>query len=371
AVSGVTLWLKNPQQKGMLAHGPSGTGKTALAHAIANERGWELIEMNAGDFRKEASVREKLINAATQGSLFGVGKLILVDEVDGLAGRSDSGAVRAIQDLIRVSRYPVYLTCNDNWAKNIRDLKQQVKEVQFKRPRTDVLTKFLKGIVEKEGLTVKQEAILQIAQQRDFRSALLDLEALSTTPNAGLTDLESLGHRNREKNIFEALRDIFKAKDAEQARRSLDGVNISDFRDLLHWIDENLMREYEGLDLARGFDQLSKADVFMGRIRRRQDWSLLKYVIDLATIGVAQSKTKKNYGFISYRPSKYIQTRVYNRSQLMVMNGLLKKIAKHTHTSTERAHEYLPVIRAAIDHGEGKLPFEISDAENRYLQSLK
>ena len=371
AVKAVLEWLDDPKGKGLLAYGPPGTGKTALAHAIADEKGWELVEMNASDFRKEEDVRSKMINAATQGSLFGMGKLIVVDEVDGLAGRSDSGAVGAVQDLIRTSKYPVYLTCNNNWAGNIRELKQQVKEVQFKRPRTDVLAGFLERVAEREGFDVKRDALLQIAQQKDFRSALLDLEALSATPGAGLKELETLGHRDREKSIVEALREIFKAGNAEQARRSLDGVNISNFQELLYWLDENMMREYEGEDLARGFDRLSMADVFMGRIQRRQDWPLLKHTIDLATIGVALSKTKRNYGFVGYRPSKYLQTRAYNRSQLAVLNGLLKKIAHNTHTSTKRAHEYLQVIKAAVALGKGKLPFEISSAEINYLQKLK
>lgn len=371
AISTVKEWLKNPKGRGFLAYGRSGVGKTALAHAIANEKGWELVEMNASDFRKEESIRQKLINAATQGSIFGIGKLILVDEVDGLAGRSDSGAVKAIQDLIKISRYPVYLSCNNNWAKNVRELKSQVIEVQFKRPRVVTLSKFLEKIVDSENLTVKREAILQIAQQQDFRSALLDLEAISHTPNAGLSEVESLGHRDREKSMFDALNGIFKAKTAEQAKKSLDGVNISDFQLLLHWLDENIMREYEGMDLVNAFDELSKADVFMGRIRRRQDWSLLKYVIDLATIGIAQSKTKENNRYVGYMPSKYLRTLAYNRIQIANLNNLLKKIAKHTRTSKKGAHDYLPVLSAIVRRGDGNLPFELSDSELKFLQSHK
>lgn len=370
ALKEVLAWLAKPGNKGLLAYGPPGTGKTATAHALAIEKGLEVVEMNASDFRDEESIRGRLVNASVQASLFATGKLILVDEVDGLAGRTDSGAANAIIELIQTSRYPVFLTCNDNWATSVRSLKPYVKEVEFKRPRTDVSARFLKDVADAEGLNIRQEAVLQIALQKDLRSALLDLEALASTPNAGIAELESLGYRNRDKSVFEALRDIFKARTWQHARGALEGLNM-DIKDLVLWLDENMMREYEGDTLARGFDALSRADVFMGRIKRRQDWSLLKYTIDLSTIGVAIAKAGATgegvrQGFISYRPSKYLQTMTYSRNKRLVLNGLLKKIAGHAHTSTRTAWSYMPVLKGMAS--QGIRPFDLSESE---LQLLK
>ena len=65
--------------------GDSGTGKTATAVALAHELGLELIEVNASDSRNKEAIGSLIGGAVNQGSLFGTGKLILVDEVDGLS----------------------------------------------------------------------------------------------------------------------------------------------------------------------------------------------------------------------------------------------------------------------------------------------
>ena len=70
------------------------------------------------------------------------------------------------------------------------------------------------------------------------------------------------------------------------------------------WLEENLPKEYEGKDLERAFDCLSRADVFKGRIRRWQHWRFLVYINDLMTAGIALSKDEKYKKVISYTPQK-------------------------------------------------------------------
>ena len=364
ALREVRKWLDNPG-KGLLVHGPPGVGKTATAYALARELDLELVEMNASDFRREEDVRRRLLNAATQRSLWGKKKLILVDEVDGLAGREDSGAIRAIAELIRRSAFPVYLTCNDNWAKPIRELKGLVKEVRFGKPRTSEVLKLLQKVAEAERIKVERGVLLQIAGSRDFRSALSDLESLSAGRNDLVElDLKALGDRDREKTIFDTLRDIFKAKEAWQARLAMEGLD-KPVDEVMLWLDENIPAEYQGEDLARAYDALSKADVFRGRIVRRQDWKLLKYVIDLTTIGVAMAKSKVNHGFTSYRPPKYLLLMGRSRAMRAARKSLLGKIGKLTHSSTRTAAAYIPVIKAMAENGS--LPFELDEGELKLL----
>src|SRR3989344_6275682 len=86
-----------------LIYGPSGTGKTCSVYAIAKEIGHEVIEVNASDFRNAEQINSKVGNAMKQRSLFASGKIILVDEIDGLSGHQDRGGIQAITKLIEDS----------------------------------------------------------------------------------------------------------------------------------------------------------------------------------------------------------------------------------------------------------------------------
>ena len=96
----IAQWLdrwasgKIPDKRGLLLVGPPGVGKTTLAKAVAKERGWSIIELNASEERNAAAIRR----AATRGSqhislsAFSAGgengekTVILLDEVDHLSG---------------------------------------------------------------------------------------------------------------------------------------------------------------------------------------------------------------------------------------------------------------------------------------------
>jgi len=52
AVQELEKFLKEfPKKKALILHGPSGTGKTTLVHAISREHNLDIFELNSSDLR--------------------------------------------------------------------------------------------------------------------------------------------------------------------------------------------------------------------------------------------------------------------------------------------------------------------------------
>lgn len=116
AKSKLVEWIKrfpNVENKAVLLYGPPGVGKTTLVECIARDLGYELLEMNASDFRRMQDIERIAISASDKGGLFGKRRLVLLDEVDGINTKADIGGLEAVLRLIEVTKVPVIMTAND------------------------------------------------------------------------------------------------------------------------------------------------------------------------------------------------------------------------------------------------------------------
>src|SRR5574341_52818 len=119
------------KKKALLLYGPSGTCKSASVHALAKDLQWEIVEVNASDTRNEEQIEARLGQALKQRSLFFPGKIVLVDEVDGISGTNDRGGLPAIVGLIAETKFPVVLTAQDPWDKKFSTLRSKCVMVEF------------------------------------------------------------------------------------------------------------------------------------------------------------------------------------------------------------------------------------------------
>lgn len=87
------------RRKILLIHGPPGIGKTTVAHVIAAQAGYDVMEINASDERSGIIVKERIKSAIHSHRISSSGNpvCIIADEIEGAA---EGGFIKALVDLI-------------------------------------------------------------------------------------------------------------------------------------------------------------------------------------------------------------------------------------------------------------------------------
>ena len=339
------------RKRAAMLHGETGNGKTVSVHALANELNYEIIEVNASDFRNKDKINSVIGNAIKQRSLFATSKIILVDEIDGLSGTKDRGGIQEITKLIVGSKFPVIMTANEPWDKKFSKLRIKCEMIEYVTLDHKNVFLILKKICDEEKVEYTDDVLKTFARRvgSDLRAAINDLQTLTNDKKLSKETLDELSDRNKTKAITNALMKIFKTTSAEVARTAFDNVN-EDFDKCMLWIDENLPKEYKKPDdLARAYDKLSRADVFNRRIRRRQYWRFLVYINVLLSAGVATSKKEKYKEFIKYEPTKRILKLWQANMKYSKRKGIAAKIGKYTHASIkDTISSSLPFIQIML-----------------------
>jgi len=333
-----------PDKRAILLIGPPGTGKTATIGALANDLDMEIVEFNSSDKRNKGSIETLVWRAASQQTLDGRPRIILLDEVDGLSGTSDRGGVGAIIKVIKSSVHPILMTANDPDSPRLKDLYKISHVFNFEPIDTEGMSEVLTRIAKLNQAEIPQDIIDQIIENcaGDLRAAISDLEAYA---KRGTTQ-QSIGAviRDVRRSTEETLRRLFMTTDPKLARRILSESEL-DHDSLILWLEENLYLHFLTPDeLDRGFDSLSLADLSLGRIMRNQNWKLLAYMYDFLAVGVAGGRTNTPYRKVSYsKPNWPILVWQGNQlrdkrkdvlSSLSRLAGVSKRRATRTHLDT-------------------------------------
>jgi len=387
AVSSLLRWAREwehgiPDRRGVILSGFPGIGKTSAALALANDMKWGVIELNASDVRNA----ERIKNIATRGALFetftdkgeyirareGGRKLIILDEADNLYERvsaekrtgvngkdfSDRGGKSAILQTIKQTMQPIILIVNDLYALTRNTtLKKLCHVIRFQKIRVPTIEKALIGIIHSEGLEVEREALEIIAKRADgdLRAAINDLQALSKMGGRITHEMtENMGFRDNFITLHDALSKIFNGTNTDVRKTAWDLNETPD--SLLTWLDENLPHAYrDPEDLVRGYEALSRADVYLGRVRRRQYYRLWAYANDMMTAGIALAKNSIYHHYTRYQFPSWILKMSRTKGMRRSRNELARKIGKMCHSSIKDSRlELLPVVRTLFRSSEDR-----------------
>ena len=352
------------KKKIAIIYGPVGSGKTVSVYALAHELKLEIIEVNASDFRNDEQIKSVVGSASVQMSLFSKGKVILVDEIDGLSGTEDRGGISALTKLAEKSAFPIVCTATDPFDKKFSELRKKSDMMQFQPLDYNSVFNILKKICHEEKIKYNEDDLKTLARRvgGDARAAINDLQMLAGVKKALEREgIDELGQREQQENMINAMLKVLKTTDPSIAIKAYDNVS-EDFDKIFLWIDENLPKEYEKPeDLARAYDYISMADVMSRRIKRWQHWRFLVYINAYLSAGISVSKDEKYKKFVQYGPTQRLLKLWMANQKYQKRKAIAEKIALKTHSSAKRVvTDTLPYLQQIFKKNkeEGK---EIAD----------
>jgi replication factor C large subunit len=353
-------WAEDrPERKAVLIAGPPGTGKTSAAIGLANEMGWDYVELNASDERSEKQLMRIAAPGARSnsfspfGDYFSVSEgrrhLIILDEADNLHAGKDRGGLSAISKIIEETKQPIILIAND-----LRDItrrsiviKKQCKLIQFHPVGENDIISVLRNIAKLEHLDVDEKIIRDIATgcKGDMRAAINDLQSVASNSEGDILIFSRMSTMEPK----EGLSVLFKANGIREAREAIS--NIDEEPGMLNlWLEANLKSYQTDRTLERSLFALAESSLLSSRAGKFSYYRLWSYAYDLIAIGYLYEKQKLQLsGEIKF---PIVLTKFGPRNALRQRRmSALHKIAAYTHTSPKKVEaSILPCLLAGFEH---------------------
>ncbi|MDJ1431576.1 replication factor C large subunit [Halostagnicola sp. A-GB9-2] len=338
----------------VIVHGSPGVGKTSAAHALANDMGWPVMELNASDDR-QADVIERIAGEAAKSGTLTAGetgrRLVILDEADNFHGNADYGGSREVTRVVKDAEQPIVLVANEFYEMS-QSLRNSCETIEFRDVSTRSIVPVLRDICRREGIDFDEDALKAIADSTsgDLRSAVNDLQAVAEETDRLTVEDVVTGERDTTEGIFDYLDALIKEEDAEGALKSSYDVDETP-DDLINWIEDNVPKDYEGDELADAYEFLANADRWLGRVRATQDYSYWRYASDNMTAGVAASRRGSKGGWTRYGPPSYWSKLGRTRGARDTRDSIAERIAEREGTSVGTARrEIVPFLESMTHH---------------------
>jgi replication factor C large subunit len=372
AIKWLVGWVSGSRP--LLLVGPPGTGKTTLAHTLARQFDYDIIEMNASDMRNKEALQARITPIfQNTANLIGKKIMLFLDEVDGISGREDTGGLDTLINLIKEPTVPVIMAANKKSLK-ITKLAKACKIIEFSPVPHRLLLLFLNHVLQSEGVKLGSDDRVSIINNSrgDIRSLLNSAQSraagYSTVSNKDIVDVD----------IADAINNYFNADTLDQAVQFIMRADASypdpryrlispeeRRKDMLSALFSSIVSsEIEQHDLALLLNVLSKADIIVGRANASRQWHLLKYVNILIATGLYEKSRQKGIKYQQYSLPWPIMGPIFARSQST--KKILDELALTLHISRSSAGLFvLPYfIRAMIDEKIDPVQFAIDNFQD-------
>ncbi|CAH8432594.1 unnamed protein product [Schistosoma rodhaini] len=290
-----------------LLSGPPGIGKTSTAILVCKQLGYTYCEFNASDCRSKRCLSEEIGQslglrnlshmAFGQASTLNSGHHVLImDEVDGMAGNEDRGGMQELINMIKITQLPIICMCNDRQAIKIRSLANYCLDLRFHRPRVEQIKSAVLSIACKENVNLPPDVLTNIidSSNHDIRQVINNVQMWCSS---GLIDSEGLkmdalgARKDLHLNAFDVIRKVF-APDISGSQGSVATFNESldlffqDYNLIPLFVEENYLnvRVHNTHDdkkilqlMSQAASDIATADIISSTIRssRTGSWSLL------------------------------------------------------------------------------------------------
>ncbi|XP_067297806.1 replication factor C subunit 1 [Pseudorasbora parva] len=361
--------------KAALLSGPPGVGKTTTAALVCEDLGYSYVEMNASCTRSKNSLKEVIAESLNNTSIknFYTGAsqtvsskhVLIMDEVDGMAGNEDRGGIQEMIGLIKQSKIPIICMCNDRNHQKIRSLANYCYDLRFQRPRVEQIKGAMMSIAFKEGLRIPPPALNEVilASNQDIRQILHNLSMWSAKDKVMTYDQAKADANKAKKDMklgpFDVCRKVF-ASGEETAHMSLIDKSDLFFHDYSLaplFVQENYLHVRPAAAggnlknhlvlLSKTADSICDGDLVDKQIRSRQTWSLLPTQAIYASVLPGELMR----GYMSQFPTfpswlgKFSSTGKHSR----IIQELASHMCLKTLSSKEAINlDYLPYLRSAI-----------------------
>jgi len=171
----VKKFINNSGIVNMLLVGPPGTGKTSLAHAIANEvlgdtKDANFLEVNASDDRGIEALRKTVVESTKYAPFNGKIRLILLDEADGILNI----AMEMLRRPLETATKTRFIFTANNFDSFIAPLTDRLMVFKFEPLTKEDILKQLRKIATAENVKLTDILLKEISKEckGSMRSAI-------------------------------------------------------------------------------------------------------------------------------------------------------------------------------------------------------